>query len=370
MARVNLRDYLREIDDLIENGRTDEAIAHSRYILELYPKHIETYRLLGKAYLETQRYSDAADVLQRVLSSIPDDFISNLGMSIIREDEGNLDAAIWHMERAFEVQPSNTAIQEELRRLYGRRDGLEPSKIHLTRGALARMYAKGELYEQAIAEINATLAQEPKRTDLQVLLAQLYDQNGQHNDAIRTCTNIIQKYPNCQTANQILADKLQGTERTAEIPNYHKRLHALDPYAAHISASAPSTDHIPDNIVTLERHKWTPGDAVSDSKNRPDWATSLGVDIDSNPSDNEDLPEWLAEKDDIEITPPFEPGSIDIESISNMDDKNEHPMVDPQDEPRQINDISPQIEDDSTESSEIRGPNSRMDAISRVGAIR
>jgi competence ComEA-like helix-hairpin-helix protein len=352
MARVNLREYLREIDDLIENGRTDEAIAHSRYILELYPKHIETYRLLGKAYLETQRYSDAADVLQRVLSSIPDDFISNLGMSIIREDEGNLDAAIWHMERAFEVQPSNAAIQEELRRLYGRRDGLEPSKIHLTRGALARMYAKGELYEQAIAEINATLAQEPKRTDLQVLLAQLYDLNGQHNDAIRTCTNIIQKYPNCQAANQILADKLQGTERAAEIPNYHKRLQALDPYAAHIPASAPSTDHIPDNIVTLERHKWAPGDAVLDSKNRPDWATSLGVDIGSNPSDNEDLPEWLAEKDDKEITPPFEPGSIDIESISNMDDKNEQPVVNPQAEPGQINHISPQIEDDSDESSE------------------
>ena len=91
MARVNLRDYLREIDDLIENGRTEEAIATSRFILELYPKHIDTYRLLGKAYLETQRYSDAADVLQRVLSSIPDDFISNLGMSIIREDEGNLE---------------------------------------------------------------------------------------------------------------------------------------------------------------------------------------------------------------------------------------------------------------------------------------
>ena len=108
---------------------------------------------MGKAYLEGQRYGDAADILQRVLSAVPDDFISHIGMSIIREDEGNLDAALWHMERAFEVQPSNQAIQNELRRLYGRRDGMEPPKIRLTRGALARMYAQGDLYEQSIAEL-------------------------------------------------------------------------------------------------------------------------------------------------------------------------------------------------------------------------
>jgi len=54
----------------------------------------------------------------------------------------------------------------------------------------------------------------------------------------------------------------------------------------------------------------------------------------------------------VEITPPFEPGSIDIESNSNMDDKIEQPVTDPQDETGQTNHISPQIEDDSAESSE------------------
>jgi hypothetical protein len=71
-----------------------------------------------------------------------DDFVSQLGMSIIREDEGNLDAAIWHMERAFESKPANKAIQEKLRRIFGRRDGVEPQKSGLQEGALARMYSK------------------------------------------------------------------------------------------------------------------------------------------------------------------------------------------------------------------------------------
>ncbi len=161
MAAIALREYVREIEKQVDGGRNDEAIAHSRHVLETFPKHVEVYRLLGKAYLESQRYGDAGDIFQRVLSTVPEDFVSHVGMSIIREDEGNFDEAIWHMERAFDVQPSNSAIQEELRRLYGRRDNVEPPKIRLTRGALARMYYKGELFPQAIAELRAALSESP-----------------------------------------------------------------------------------------------------------------------------------------------------------------------------------------------------------------
>ena len=179
MSKISLRAYNREIETLIERGHTEEAIAHCKYILKSYPKHLNTYRLLGKAFLETQRYSEAADILTRILSVIPDDFVAQIGMSIIREDEGNLDAAIFHMERSFEIQPSNAAIQDELRRLYGRRDGIEPPKLRLTRGALVRMYARGELYRQAIAEARAAIKEDPQRLDLEIVLARMYYQTNQ-----------------------------------------------------------------------------------------------------------------------------------------------------------------------------------------------
>jgi tetratricopeptide (TPR) repeat protein len=193
MARISLRAYNREIENLIERSQIDQAIAHCRHILKTFPKHIDTYRLLGKAFLESQRYGDAADIFQRVLSSMPEDFVSHVGMSIIREDEGNLDEALWHMERAFEMQPANGAIQDELRRLYGRRDGFEPPKVRLTRGALARMYTKGALYQQAIAELRSALAEDPKRLDLQSLLAHVYFKSGQRVEAVETCSNLLRK---------------------------------------------------------------------------------------------------------------------------------------------------------------------------------
>jgi hypothetical protein len=56
MAKIALRVYNHEIEGQIEGGRLDVAIAHCQHILKTFPMHIETYRLLGKAYLESRRY--------------------------------------------------------------------------------------------------------------------------------------------------------------------------------------------------------------------------------------------------------------------------------------------------------------------------
>lgn len=288
MAKIPLRTYLKEIENLIERGEIEQAIAHARNILQAYPKHIETYRLLGKAFLESQRFAEAADILQRVLSVIPDDFVSQIGISIIREDEGNLDAAIWHMERAYEVQPFNPAVQDELRRLYGRRDGVEPPKIRLTRGALVRMYMRGELYPQAIGEIRAALAEDPQRYDLRVLLARLYHLTGQKNDAAEVSSELITKLPYCYEANRLLAEILPTTNRAEETPKFQQRIYALDPYEAFISPSAPTAAQVPDQAVMIEQFAWEPG---MEAAQTPDWTRTVGVEWQE--PEAEPLPEWL-----------------------------------------------------------------------------
>lgn len=315
MAQISLREYTREIETLIEQGQTDEAVTHCRNILRFFPKHIETYRLLGKSYLESKRYGDAADILQRVLSSVPDDFVAHIGMSIIREDEGNLDASIWHMERAFDIQPSNVAIQDELRRLYGKRDGLDPPKIRLTRSALARMYAHGHLYSQAIAELRVALATDPRRIDLQVLLARMYHQSKQEVKAAKIASQLVNKLPYCFEVNLILSEILSESHREEEAETYQQRLHELDPYQAYVSQNAPTVDIVPAAAVMLEKVDWETSKAGMPSQ--PEWATSLGVDIsESSPSD-ESLPDWLATPSEEE---PAELSSTPDESVSPLAD--------------------------------------------------
>jgi competence ComEA-like helix-hairpin-helix protein len=295
MAEIPLRSYLHEIEKHIESGRTDQAIAHCRHILQSYPKYVDAYRLLGKAYLESQRYGDAGDIFQRVLSSVPDDFVSHVGMSIIREDEGNLDEAIWHMERGFEVQPSNNAIQEELRRLYGKRDHVEPPKIRLTRGALARMYYKGELYQQAIGEIRTTLADSPDRLDLQALLSDIYLKINQRVEAADAALAVLHRLPNCLVTIRVMIQVLSSTEREMEQKSYRQRLAQLDPYSVFAAIDAPSSDTVSEHALKLEKLDWKPDTSLIGEAGQPAWAASLGVDLgDLSPAKEDTLPDWLS----------------------------------------------------------------------------
>jgi competence ComEA-like helix-hairpin-helix protein len=294
MAKLPLRKYNQEIESLIDQSHHDQAIAHARHILKYFPKCLSTYRLLGKAYLESQRYGDASDIFQRVLSALPDDFVSHVGMSIIREDEGNLEDATWHMERAFEIQPANGTIQAELRRLYGRRDGIEPPKVRLTRAALARMYLKGELYTQAIAELRSALSEDHERLDLLTMIAQAYHANGQKVEAADACNTLIKKAPYSYEANRILASILANSERASEVAVYEQRVHMLEPYAAHTSPQFPTSELAPESAIVVEKFVWSPGQSITGSLAQPEWAATLGVNLDEM-QDQDKLPDWLAE---------------------------------------------------------------------------
>ena len=295
MTKISLRAYNQEIENMTDKRQFQEAIAHCQYILEKFPKHIETYRLLGKAYLESGQHSNAADIFQRVLLTVPDDFVSHIGMSIIREDEGNFDAATAHMEKAFEKQPYNPAIQDELRRLYGKRDGMEPPKVRLTQGALARMYIKGNLIEQGIAELRSALAGNPKQIDLLTLLAQIYMKNNKTNEALEIASNILKKYPYNLSANYIMTKLLSDKEHPNVMKISRKRLYALSPYHIHISEHAPTVEQVPDRAITLHQLEWSDSEEHPQfiEEEQPDWATSLGVDIESE--EEEELPSWLSD---------------------------------------------------------------------------
>ncbi len=284
MAKVSLRIYNRDIESLIDQNHLDEAIAHCRHILQTFSKHLDTYRLLGKAYLEAKRYDEAVDVFSRTLMAVPDDFVSHVGMSIIRDDQSKLDDAIWHMERAFEAQPSNSAIQSELQRLFGRRDGVEPPKIRMTRGALAHMYVQGELFPQAISEIKAVLAQDANRDDMKSLLTRAYFYAGQKADASDICQQLLKRYPYSFDANRIMVELLQGSDSVETTQVYRHRVNELDPYAAFTQGSVFHSNEVSDAAISLERFEYK-GLEV-----QPNWSAA-GISL-GQPASNAE-PEWL-----------------------------------------------------------------------------
>ncbi|MCL4264826.1 MAG: tetratricopeptide repeat protein [Anaerolineae bacterium] len=224
MPTITLQEYHERIEKLIDESMLTDAVSHCRHILDSHPSHIHTYRLLAKALLEQHDYDGASDLFQRVLSADPNDFVAHVGLSIVRAEESQVEDALWHLQRAFEIEPYNAAIQEELRRHYAQFSDMAIDRIPLSSGALARLYIKGELYQQAVQELRHAVQNSQDRVDLEVLLAEALWRNEQRVDAEEMCLNVLQKLPNCIAVNAILSEIWLQTGRIGESQKYLRRL--------------------------------------------------------------------------------------------------------------------------------------------------
>ena len=204
MPEISLRDYEFEIDQLIEEARYLEAFAHLRHIIRKYPHYIGAYYLMGKMLLEADQPELAADMFRRALNADPEHLKSRIGLGLTHEQRDDLDAAIWNLERAFELAPANADIAEELRRIYGRRDGKDPNHIPISRAGLSRLYMRGNLSSRAVDELRNLLTTEPSRPDLQGALAEAYWRDGQIVQAAETCQRILDDMPYNRKANLLL----------------------------------------------------------------------------------------------------------------------------------------------------------------------
>ncbi len=229
MTTITLQNYLEQIDELINESKLDEAIAHCRHVLTYYPRNIAVYKLLGKAHLELRHHDDAIDLFQRVLSADPNDLVAHIALSMIHKERDEADLSLWHLERAFEIEPYNEAIREELRMLYIRFNDEVPQRLPLTPGAVARLYIKGELYQQAVQTLEPVVADVQDRLDLEVLLAEALWQgrDDQRIDAEKVCLNVLERLPNSVVANSILATIWLRTGRIGESQKYLSRVQDL-----------------------------------------------------------------------------------------------------------------------------------------------
>jgi tetratricopeptide (TPR) repeat protein len=206
MPDIRLQDYTAKIKDLMQVDRLDEAIAHGQHILRHYPKHVETYCLLGEACLEKRMFREAIEFFQRTLSADPENLIARVGLGVIYDEQGALPEAIWQMERAFELAPGNTEVRQELLRLFAQRDGVEKSRLKLTRGALGRLCSRNGLYERAINEFRAVLRQDPDLPDVRVAFAEALWREGRRLEAVDICQSLLDDLPFCLKANLILCE--------------------------------------------------------------------------------------------------------------------------------------------------------------------
>ena len=270
---INLRAYLARLEEHLRAHATDEVVHHCRHILQYFPKHVDTYRLLGRALLYNARWDEASAVLLRVLAVYPDDYVAHLGLAEVYGERNKGNDAIWHLERAFEHEPNNEELIASLRDLYKRFRGAEYGKIQLTAGAIARQYGRNGLYEQAIDTLRQTLEGHGDRVDLRLLLAQMMWGADQTVEAAEVALDVLNLLPDCLEANRILTRLWLLEDRPSDAQRYINRIEALDPYIALELATGAQA---PDGAFTLPELDYRRYAESVLTTDQPDWLQDIG----------------------------------------------------------------------------------------------
>jgi tetratricopeptide (TPR) repeat protein len=230
MQQVSLRDYCEDAGLFIQSGEPHKAVHITRHILRHYPRHVESYRLLGQALLAAGDYQEAAKQFRRVLGADPEDVSSRVGLAEIHQARGDLDSAVRHMQRAVDLSPGDSDLRARLGQLNDARQGDgRPGMFEITRAALGRIHARAGLHAKAVQEFKAVLESDPGRGDVQTALAEIFWRDGDYLEAVEVCQRILEKLPNALKANLMIGALWLENQQPDAAQPYLALAQELDP---------------------------------------------------------------------------------------------------------------------------------------------
>ena len=277
MEQLPLSEYVQKVDEFLEQEAYDEAIVWAQHVLRLFPRYLPAYRLLAQAALEKGMHDDAIDLFRRVLSADPEDFIAYAGLGLIYAERNLLHEAIWHMMRAFELQPNNVYVREQLRNLYEQHTGRRPGRLKMNHAALGRVHLRNQRYELAIQELRIDLEDDPDRVDLRVALAEAYWHAGYRKEAVQQAEQVLNELPNALKANLIVGQFWEEENQSNRAAQYLERARMLDPEGrmAHRLFGANSVIPLQTIVVPLPGAEEEEKEAVSEETT--DWFATVGL---------------------------------------------------------------------------------------------
>ena len=204
-----LQEQVTKAENALQSGAIQQAVELCSIGLRHFPKHITFHYLLGEAQRARNQIDDAELNFRRVLSADPEYTPARRSVAMINEARRDLLGAFRQIEHAFELNPGDQDLRADLLRVSnalsmsglatGQQNGAK-GRLKLTRGALARVYARSGLYDQAVAEFNAAIARNPRRLDLLVGLAVTLWHADRHEEAVDVSRRILADSPDCLQA--------------------------------------------------------------------------------------------------------------------------------------------------------------------------
>jgi len=96
---------------LIELGRYEEAVAHIRQVLEIYPNDAQLYFQFGQISGVMGRLQDEEDAYRRALQIKPDALQVRVNLGVALRDQFKFDEALSQFNHVLKVDPNHAGAR-------------------------------------------------------------------------------------------------------------------------------------------------------------------------------------------------------------------------------------------------------------------
>jgi tetratricopeptide (TPR) repeat protein len=176
--------------------RWDDALPWLRRATELQPGSLEYWKLLAKAEVEREHYPEAINSYQEIIKRDPDDASAHNSLGLLLQEDGQLELAADHVQKALGLQPQlaianvmHGSLHEKLGDFAAAeacfRAALDDGEARSHALARLAMLLKGKLPDTDCQAIENTIADpaDPARISLLFGLANVWDARSRYPEA-------------------------------------------------------------------------------------------------------------------------------------------------------------------------------------------
>ena len=233
-----------------ESGQTMEAVNALRQAILLEPRNVNLYLDFASLSMTHQSFQVGINVISDGINVQPDASKLYLARGVLYVQLAEYDKAEADFEKAHELDP-NQSLSSAAQGLAALQQNDVDRALATVQAKLARkpndaylLYLQADFLSQkgatpgtpefatAVRSARKAVTLQPTLAAARGVLAKLYLQAGQNQEAVEQCRKALESDPKDQTAVYRMIQALRKTNNTAEIPGLLKKLASLREQAA------------------------------------------------------------------------------------------------------------------------------------------
>jgi tetratricopeptide (TPR) repeat protein len=226
-------------------GATDKAVASLRQAILVDPKDVQLYLDFASLCFAHESFQVGIDVVSDGITQLPNSAQLHFARGVLYVQLADYDKAESDLQKAYELDPNESltaaaqgllAVQQnDLDRALAdvqqklKRKPNDPLLLYLQADVLAQKGAEpgSADFQTALRSARKAVALRPSLGPAHAVLAKLYVDSGQNQQAVEQCRRALEIDPKDQTSLYRLIQGLRKTGETTEIPGLLKRLAQL-----------------------------------------------------------------------------------------------------------------------------------------------